>query len=139
MSHLLGDGNTYYKMYSMFSSKQTVIPLTIERRHDFADCSSGLIRMRELLNCKLFLLRAVLYSLMPKPKSIRLFLTELDPKWVAAEKKRHCPCPSKNFVSTNDLLVSWWMNNSKLDFCVMAFNARGRIPEIKVSSVSCAT
>jgi len=138
ISHMLGDGNTYYKIYSMFSCKQSVTPLTIARRHDFADCSNGIIRLRELLTCKLFLIRALLFSLLPKPKAIRVFITELDPEWVAAEKKRHCPNPSKKmFVSTNDLLVSWWMNTSKLDFCIMAFNARGRIPGLKVTSILC--
>ena len=134
-SHLLGDGNTYYKLYSMFSCNRSVTTLIAPRRHDFVECSKGLFRVREIVNYKLFLFRAVLFTLLPKPRSLRAFLTEIDPKWVAAEKKRYCPPhdSSHSFVSTNDILVSWFMRTAEIDFCMMAFNARERIPAVKVS------
>jgi hypothetical protein len=132
-SHMLGDGHTYYKIYSMFSCKQSVTALTALRRHEFADCSDRLVRIREAIKCKLFVLGALLFLVLPKPKSRRCFVAELNPEWIAAEKQKHCSQENSTpYVSTNDLLVSWFVRTADLDYCLMAFDARKRIPAMMV-------
>lgn len=140
MSHMLGDGCTYYKLYSMLSQQQPVIAMTVARRADYQKAAMQMVRTPELATHPLYILRMLSFALLPSFNPPRAFIAELDTDWVAEQKKKHQgknKCAQENtpvkssapsFVSTNDVLVSWFINVLRLDFCIMAFNVRQRIP-----------
>jgi hypothetical protein len=147
MSHLLGDGCTYYQVYSMLSEQHPVTSLTVRRRQEFQALSPGVVRLHDLVTSKCFLLRSLLHAVLPAPSSQCSVIAEVDPAWVAEQKAAYSPKKKEkegvgerggegrqavDFVSTNDILVSWFNTVLGLDYIVMAFNARGRIPSLQV-------
>ena len=139
MSHLLGDGCTYYRLYSMLSHKEDVVAMTVSRQAEKLKESMCMIRTVGLARNPIFLATSILYSSLPK-FSRRTFIVEVDTEWVAEQKKQCClsKCDmGAPFVSTNDILVSWFNNAQCLDYSFMAVNARGRSPYMKVSKYYC--
>ena len=138
LSHMLGDGSTYYKIFSMFSNKENVIALKAERNEELQRKSFHMSRAPDLFGSFLFKLRMISFALQPKTAS-RAFIADVDQMWIIEEKKTHKKMikndASNHFVSTNDLLVSWFANIVGLDFLLMAMDSRGRSPVMKVRTL----
>ena len=144
LSHMLGDGSTYYKVYSMLGEKEPVIAMTVARQLEYQQAAVKMVRLPDLVKSPFFLWRMLLFTVLNKFYPVCAFLAELDPTWVAEQKQqavqhalqqqqRSSTASSEPaFVSTNDVLTSWFVNVLDLDFCIMALNARQRVPSAAV-------
>jgi len=139
LSHIIADGHTYYKILSMLFSKDddTIIPL-IERRISTTgqqqadamgkanyDAFANPI-MGVFLSFALGVLRAK--TIGPANECIYALV---DPDKMSRYKtqavKQGYGGDDVGFVSTNDVLTSWFMQNSNTGAGVMALNWRNRL------------
>jgi len=134
LSHIVGDGATFYKIHNMLCTieEDVIVSLTVERiatteqeqaaamgqeEYDFST-SRGL-----LINLLSGLLRVK--TMGPAPKSQIVLVN--DAKMQEA-KKRAAIQANLPFVSTNDVLTSWFLQNTNTTFGFMNVNFRNRIP-----------
>jgi hypothetical protein len=141
MSHILGDGATFYGVYKQLSPANEVCALVAKRETGFAARSDGFSSMVDeagkeyLLSPRPFLgtvARAVLKGLasvlglarlLPRPEG-RMF--HVDASFLEAEKTRLRD--GERWVSSNDIITSWYINEVAEAGCakMMAVNLRGR-------------
>ncbi|CAE7263222.1 unnamed protein product [Symbiodinium natans] len=139
MSHVLGDGFTYYRIFGALDQQKKEIGGTVYaagegparvrlnpiRKLEFpvamaqtlgiekvAWLSSRRARWGSILDRKL------------RPRH-RWSAWEVDSAWIAEEKRRQSSAES--FVSTNDVLTSCFLSSRKFDYGVMSVNFRGRL------------
>ena len=151
--HSVGDGHTYYKLHNMHSAD--VQPYALEPKRDYSldlqenhkYLPAGLpIGDDNFYTCIIpsaiyvglrYLAYAAVGRTAPPPFG-RTFA--VDRAAVEAEKRRVCAEPGNTeaFVSTNDVLASFFLNKLPTDMCYnqyMALSTRARIPEHKDNMV----
>jgi hypothetical protein len=122
LSHTLGDGYTFYKIYSML--EKTPSKLLFTRIDDY---QSELTRV----------LGADWFKFLTSPGFILGIVSNVSKKWkppikqrtvnpdvVKREKKR---IQTVDYLSTNDVLTSWVLRMTKCKYGMMALNMRYRI------------
>ena len=133
LSHVLGDGFTFYSIYGMLS--QSVSPYSLQRYpiSDFENRSKELFKGSDVDDMQSFqfaismMINLIKTSLFKPP--FRPYLYYLEEEWIAREKKAAVMAdPSCTFVSTNDILMSWFCRLVQSDFAMMAANLRDRLP-----------
>jgi len=139
MNHTLGDGHTYYKLYSMLSADTKVDELDPERVSDFEAAKTKIIGEKETAMLKSV---GLAFGIMGTYIGTKLFrrapqnicINEVDPVWADKEKtyakgtaKQEDQVP---FVSTNDALTSWFFREMGSDTNIMLVNFRGRQPSV---------
>ena len=130
MSHVLADGHTFYSIYGMLS--QSIKPTALIRQpfKDFVQLCHPKIRgddLGEFIDSPSTIIHFLLTKLF-QPR-FRLHLYELDQDWIAKEKKASIKEDSScTFVSTNDVVCSWFYRLVRVDVGMMAANMRDRIP-----------
>jgi len=132
LSHVIADGHTYYSLYHMLSMTVSPQPLILAREHSFSqqldqtmhgnDTYTWFFSPGMTIN---ILLRLLGY---PKTKVLR---KDISKSWIAAQKTKHentktTGDSSVAFVSTNDILTSWYFTTFGCDVGVMAMNFRNR-------------
>jgi hypothetical protein len=133
MNHTLGDGYTYYKLYSMLSADLDVDELNPVRVSNFETAKTDIIGKKETamfksLGLSFGILGTYLATKFDRRTPQNICINEVDPAWVAKEKtKQEGPVP---FVSTNDALSSWFFRKMKSDTNIMVANFRGRQPSV---------
>jgi hypothetical protein len=126
-NHVLIDGRSYYHICNMLSSSGKVVPLNPFRDKQFdGELLSHSLSAR-LLSSFIFFIRYILFMLTPKTSQIGAYA--VDKRWIATEKEKHNT--STAFVSTNDLIVSWFGVLTQPDFLLMPINFRGRISRLE--------
>lgn len=128
LSHLVADGATFYTVYGMLDPTASLIPLRSERLLSFKAVFDPFYngrKFRFFVLCTLLRLlrhklrRAALWT----PVSRMLFGVSsqraekknwfwVDRHWVEARKLQHVPTPEAPFLSTNDVLVSWFFSTT---------------------------
>lgn len=136
MSHVISDGRTYYNIYGMFNGAiSEVRPLIAKRVHKFTEEVRKKSKMQSYYASAAFIFRVICFVFF-QPKKGKAKILQVDPKWIEAKKeeldissKSHAD-ETPSFVSTNDILVSWWASRIQLDHCFMAVNFRERIDRL---------
>lgn len=144
MSHILGDGHTFYTVYNMLMSGQNTEKVLQAGRIDTEmseqEEAMGKPEARVLSSFGFIAaaIRGVLTAKLLAPFTDRYQL-QAQYYMVDQEKtkvlKKDAVSGSSNdgesepsFVSTNDVLTSWFLTNSACQHGMMAINLRGRLP-----------
>ncbi|KAH9125958.1 hypothetical protein LEN26_000573 [Aphanomyces euteiches] len=130
LSHGLGDGYTYYRLYGMLSAKTTVQALTPTRILDFDERLDAAVQggndSSSLVTSVSFAFNMVkTMALSPGPP--RFTMHTFNPEWIAEEKAKYKEESPVGYVSTNDVLTSWALRTTGCDVGFMAINCRGRV------------
>ncbi|CAJ1969084.1 unnamed protein product [Cylindrotheca closterium] len=139
MSHVIADGATFFKMNNMLLNVQEDIvsldPQRIMSTEQQQIQVMGGEPEYKILQSGGFIANMVLgvFTTLLKPSkkaSARFYLVNQD--GMKDEKEKHqydtTSTPKKQFVSTNDVLSSWFFQNSTCKHGLMALNWRGRLP-----------
>ena len=60
----------------------------------------------------------------PRHPPFRVRCYEVDAGWIEAEKAAHAPTAEVPFVSTNDVITSWFLRRGGYDYALMTVNMR---------------
>lgn len=130
MSHIVGDGATFYKIFNQLSASCEVRSLEPKRKLDFGEK----LKLKVATDVKKAVMNLSFMASIVKGyffgPTVRGFTGFVDVEGVARAKedaKRRGAVP---FVSTNDILTSTFSNAFGADVCFMAINWRGRISGI---------
>ncbi|KAH9125956.1 hypothetical protein LEN26_000575 [Aphanomyces euteiches] len=132
-SHGLGDGYTYYRLYSMLNPSSPIEALNPHRIPDFETMSEEAIKGGNdgaaLMKSLPFLLNMA--GNMIGGRKHRIVVRTMNARWIEAEKKRFKESSVAGFVSTNDIVTSWLYRLSGCQVGVMAINLRGRMDGVE--------
>ena len=139
LSHTVSDGATYYQILHMLLTKDSsnIIPLNAQRIFNSEEIQQTLLGKAEYdamksIGSTVRIIRGVISSLMSRQPFCFRF-GWVDPlkikqvKEIALQNQNEETGTKVQFVSTNDVITSWFMNQSKCDYGYMAINWRGRI------------
>jgi len=135
MNHTLGDGHTYYKLYSMLSADSEVDELDPVRVSGFEETKAEIIGEKETA---MFKSAGLSFGILGTYMGTKLFrrapqnicINEIDPVWVDKEKTKAKQEGQVSFVSTNDALTSWFFREMGSDTNIMLVNFRNRRPSV---------
>jgi len=133
MNHTLGDGHTYYKLYNMLSMDAELEALDPVRVAGFEEAKTEVIGKKE---SALFASAGVAFGILGtylgtkfgKRGPQNVCVNEVDSVWVEEEKARKAS--DVPFVSSNDVLTSWFFRQMKSDVNIMVANFRSRRPSV---------
>lgn len=139
--HCVGDIHTLYSIYAMFSTSSTPHAMVVERDYSFDNHIETAFNEEDIAFMKSpgFLMNMIGNAIFgPKPE---LHLHFVDLNWVERQKQvvvdefinstaneETSPAKTVEFVSTNDVLSSWFYKFSQSDVGTMAVNFRNRDP-----------
>jgi hypothetical protein len=131
LSHVIADGRTFYYIYSMLDSHTEVTALAAQRKLDFDECLVQTIgeRLSNWLSSKVFvfgILGTVFFRKTPK-----INVCSIDQKHLQQVKDDYSKSSNgspgfSSFISTNDILTSWFFNLCGCQYGIMAVNLRNR-------------
>ncbi len=140
LSHMLADGNTYYKLHSMLSGNgETITTLCAERNCEFDSESEKYFRSMELNTDVGFIISFLMHRFLNSFKRTCILIRRIRPGWIAEQKikaaadegthhdfalsttgtadakknvkgRSTSSGDSGEFVSTNDIMTSWYIN-----------------------------
>ena len=127
MSHIIGDGSTYYEFMSMLDSVNSIRSLDAQRYQDTLDAAKA--NIHETLNpdnifgiCSLF---GIFVNVFIRPP-LKPHLFYIDEN-ALKDYKESFISESVAYVSSNDVLVSWFVRFLRATLVSMAMGLRGRI------------
>eukprot|EP00929_Paragymnodinium_shiwhaense_P110636 TRINITY_DN7781_c0_g1_i3.p1 TRINITY_DN7781_c0_g1~~TRINITY_DN7781_c0_g1_i3.p1 ORF type:complete len:420 (-),score=42.51 TRINITY_DN7781_c0_g1_i3:539-1798(-) len=130
LSHVIADGFTFYAIRSMLSSNVAVASLDRQTLYGSVHDKGRLLQGSEktdFMEHPAFLASLNKGSWRRKPEMPAL--KYVSQSWVH-EQKGLASGKVVPFVSTNDVLTSWWMNYSRTTWGIMAADWRGRIRQL---------
>jgi hypothetical protein len=135
MNHTMGDGHTYYRLYGMLDADQEVEALDPVRVPGFGEAMTAVIGENESAMFSsagygLGIVGTYLFGKLTGREPQNVCVHAIDLAWVSQEKAKaaeECQVP---FVSTNDVLTSWFFREMKCDINIMVANFRSRKPAI---------
>ena len=135
MNHTLGDGHTYYKLYSMLSADSDVDELDPVRVSDFEAAKTNVIGKRETAMFKstglaFGILGTYLGTKIGRRAPQNICINEVNTAWVTKEKAKAKQEGQVPFVSTNDALSSWFFRKMGSELNIMVANFRSRQPAV---------
>lgn len=135
MNHTMGDGHTYYRLYGMLDADQEVEALDPVRVSDFEEAKIEVIGEKESamfssIGYGLGIMGTYLFGKMTSREPQNVCVHRIDPAWVAQEKIKAAEEARVPFISTNDVLTSWFFREMKCDINIMVANFRSRKPAI---------
>jgi hypothetical protein len=138
LSHVIGDGHTFYTLHHMLSANASVEVLEPKRDESFPekqkkfmgeDMAKGVTDVPLTLRSLMGVLKLKLFT---KRQVQQLYYVDdnyiQDQKKAYRQKKENENEPA--FISTNDILTSWFNSHIKTQFSLMAINLRNRIEGI---------
>mmetsp|Transcript_125566 Transcript_125566/g.246068 ORF Transcript_125566/g.246068 Transcript_125566/m.246068 type:complete len:469 (+) Transcript_125566:54-1460(+) len=138
MSHVLGDGHTYYKIMSMLDNTTKVTPLIVERSVNYNQEAMKLLgpTTSQWLQSPFLLLGLISCAIIRS--SMNIIIVKVDNDWIARQKVAYKQTKESladkekeqqpEYVSTNDIISSWLYKESGCDFGLMSLNTRNRVP-----------
>ena len=131
MNHTLGDGHTYYQLYSMLSADADVKMLEPVRIAGFEEAKTEVIGKNEnamftSAGIGLGIMGSYMGAKVIRRKPQNVCIHTVDPAWAAHEKAKAKQAGQVPFVSTNDALTSWFFREMKSDLNIMVANFRSR-------------
>jgi len=135
MNHTLGDGHTYYKLYSMLSMDTEVEELNPVRVPDFEAAKTDIIGKKETAMFKstglaFGIMGTYLATKFGRRAPQNICINEVDPAWVVKEKAKAKQEGKVPFASSNDALSSWFFRKMESDTNIMVANFRSRQPSV---------
>ena len=141
ISHLFGDGHTMYALFNMFDEDTEAYSLKVERQQNYINES---IKTTNLVDKngtdyrtayrKKVILPLILKSFSRKNKdqyNMHYSVWKVNSDKIKEIKARYEDPVNNRYVSTNDVITSWFFNlNPKSDNVLMAVNLRSRLKEI---------
>ena len=143
LSHVVGDGHTFYALHNMLSNSSKVEALNPVREPSFPekakermgeDMAKGVTDTPLILRSLMGVLKLKLYT-----KTLVRQLYYVDEKYVRDQKQNYKEEQKQQtneddgvseFVSTNDILTSWFYNTVQTQYSLMAMNLRNRVESI---------
>ncbi|KAJ3313632.1 hypothetical protein HDV04_001642 [Boothiomyces sp. JEL0838] len=126
LSHTLGDGYTFYKIYSMFEKLPE--PMIISRVETFNDDMKAVMGS-DVFNFMLSPGTLIgIISNVAKAKAFPIKNNEVDQNIIEKEKQKFNS--ESAFISTNDIITSWAFNMSGCNYGMMALNLRNRVKTV---------
>jgi len=126
MSHVVGDGRTYYEVFKMLQPGAAVRALDSKRVMDFSERMRDAYGRKELAwadSTSANLLYTFSMMRNPKPKC---FAFHLDDEKVAAAKAQGAADGGVEYVTTNDILTSGFFNVCRARIGMMGFDCRDK-------------
>ncbi|KAF0686889.1 Aste57867_21321 [Aphanomyces stellatus] len=130
--HEAADLVTYYRLYGMLNGATSIVSMSPNRFAGFPDASKlvvqdGMEQMGRVaaLSFLCNAIRSLFFGAKPT-----VGLHTINPAFIAHEKARHQQTVSTNgppFVTTNDILTSWFFSTTRCDVGLMMLNLRSRI------------
>jgi hypothetical protein len=135
MNHTLGDGHTYYKLYSLLSMDSEVEELDPVRVSGFEAAKTNIIGKKETamfnsVGLAVGILGSYLGAKLVRRKPQNICINEVNPVPVAKEKAKAKQEGQVPFVSSNDALSSWFFRKMESDMNIMVVNLRRRQPSV---------
>lgn len=135
MNHTLGDGHTYYKLYSMLSADTDVEVLDPVRVTGFEEAKARVIGEKEnamftSAGLGFGIMGSYLGAKITRHKPQNICIHTIDPDWVIQEKAKAKEEKQVPFVSANDAITSWFFREMKSDLNIMVANFRSREPSV---------
>ena len=151
MSHVIADGSTYGKLLEMLQPEafnngndhadMKVEPLLqFDRVSEFDEEPAVFpplgfaLTLRKRFKVNMFLHDKIvrLFKPSPHPRSF-----EVSQSWIQEQKKLHVPTAEAPFISTSDIITSWYLSREKYEVGMMVADLRNRpdaLREAKVNS-----
>lgn len=132
LSHVIGDGHTFYSLYSMLDASRVPSSLIPERRMRFMEDLDRTLGpgVAWTLQSPAFIF-GLLYNLFFRPVPRTRLVKTVSASKVAAIKQqakaRLRAGQPGSFVSTNDVITAWFAQTCRSDFTLMAINLRNRM------------
>ena len=139
LSHIVGDGHTYYKLMSMLCGNDDIAPLIYNRITTTAKQQAAAMGQKNydffakpgpafFINYFCGLVKSRTFG----PANQCIFAL-IDEEGMRNEKRRAAAESGDkfvgvDFVSTNDVLTSWFLRTTQSDVGAMAINFRNRLP-----------
>ena len=129
LSHILGDGFTFYELYGMIGENSKLTAMVGERIDSFPEQLELVISGGNVANTWLFSIGTMINIIITTVFSPRVgaSMHAVNPAWVDSQKASTTG-PATPFVSTNDILTSWFLRLSGCRVGFMAANFRNRVP-----------
>jgi GTPase SAR1 family protein len=139
LTHVIGDGYTFYQLHNMMCFAQDVSALVIDRIPDSDTQIQAVIGIPEfyymagfwyLLGAVIGIAYTVIKSLITRRPSMQQQVQWLDTNKIDLEKKKYHSQSSNDvpFVSTNDILSSWVCTATHVRESTVIVNFRNRLP-----------
>ncbi len=136
LNHTLGDGATYYSIFEMLSSNVKARELTPTRLDNFEIEKSEIMgKVESKLTNSLYLILGIIFKMLGNKLSAKtdtkVGINKIDLSVINKIKKK---AKEVNFVSTNDILTSWFFQQAKSDTNFMVANFRNRkLPSLSLT------
>lgn len=138
LSHVLGDGHTFYRLYEMLDINKPAVALNPIRHHNFMDNlrSSNGKKLIDWMNSPLLvagLLCTVIFGAIPKAAAYNLNNKTVENIKSNYHRKNSNADESLSeygavpFISTNDIITSWFFKQCNSKYGMMAINFRNRL------------
>jgi hypothetical protein len=129
-SHVLGDGYTYYTIYSFFNlrkSSSSITSLNPHRQPQFPQMMMNIQGkpFQDFFASFLFFCMCVKNIVFARRPNTQLFQVNLE----KISQLKQTLNNSQTFVSTNDLLSSWFFQRLQCEYGVIIMNCRQRLKE----------
>lgn len=139
LSHVVGDGCTFYRIVNMFSCREQPYAMDPTRypsvedaigramgRNNTAQALSTNPHFALSIACGMVKAKAA-SSVFRRTKRTHVKCFYIDQRWVDDQKKR-AKKRGARFVSTNDVITWWFFTRCRADVGMMAVNFRQRVP-----------
>ncbi|KAJ3319586.1 hypothetical protein HDV06_006234 [Boothiomyces sp. JEL0866] len=125
LNHVLGDADTYFKIYKMYDPKQPIIEMTLERVKgvpEQVDLAFG----KRKNNTGVWLdYRFWWRDQFPLNHTVKIL--KVDCEAVNRQKGSQLLKDGEEFISTNDILTSWIFKACRTCFGIAMFNLRSKL------------
>jgi hypothetical protein len=131
LSHVIGDGFTFYRLHNMLCFAEEITELIVDRIPNSDKLMEAALGVRESQYMKGFwytagVIMCAMYTL-HKETAMKQQILCLDTDKIQAMKAEHVPTDEVPFVSTNDIIFSWFCKASKACEALMIVNFRNRL------------
>jgi hypothetical protein len=135
INHTLGDGHTYYKLYNMLGMDSEVETLDPVRVEGFEKAKTDIIGEKETAmlsstGLAFGIMGTYFGAKLGRRGPQNVCINEVNPSWLAKEKKQAKEENKVPFVSSNDVLTSWFFREMEADTNIMLVNLRNRQPTV---------
>jgi hypothetical protein len=125
--HAIVDGRTYYLLYSMLDKNTAPYPLDAVRVQRFPSDLKARLNTSKFTANPLFAIRFLAYMLFT-PKKPTNTMRYVNMGEIERRKAAYVAQNPGKYITTNDILVSWFAKTVHLDYLFVAMNFRNRIP-----------
>ena len=130
LSHLIGDGHTFYQIFNMLSSQSEVYGLNVIRKSEMVQAKDFIPKKHLNFIFSPTMIFWLIIKVLFSRKKVRVDSFELNKSYVQQQKQAAKEGGVVPFVSTNDILSSTYAHLSDSNAMMLAINFRNRIPAI---------